>query len=152
MRFEEYTFESILNEAEMLAKKSPVDPVPELANDESLPHRAETMRAHFTLVLNDLMEKFRAMPKEAREGLSEPEMRNRIANALEQGYESLVRAQPSFRHSAELQHDIDDILAFIHEMFDTIREPEKPYPERHQFSGGRIDYRLPDDHPDRRND
>lgn len=152
MRFEEYTYESILNEAEMLAKKNPVDPVPELANHESLPHRAETMRAHFTLVLNELMEKFRAMPKDAREGLTESDMRTRIADALERGYESLVRSQPSFQHSADLQHDIDDILAFIHEVFDTIRKPDTPYPERLQFSGGPIEYRLPADHPDRRND
>lgn len=145
MNYEELTCDSILNEAEELGRQSLTDPIPELSNEESLPYRAETMRFHFTMIVNDLMEKFRALPKEARDGFSEARMRTRIVDALEKGFETLMRSQPSFHHASELQHDLAEVLDFTGDVFRTIREPDNPYPERLQFSGGPIGYRLLDD-------
>jgi hypothetical protein len=143
MNDEECTCDSILNEAEELGRKSLTDPIPELSDEEGLPYRAETIRFHFTMIVNDLMEKFRALPKEAREGYSESQMRTRIVDTLEKGFETLLFSQTSFHHTPELQHDLREIRDFTRDVFRTVREPDQPYPERLQFSGGLIEYRLP---------
>jgi hypothetical protein len=140
---ETMTCDALLNEAEQIGKKALVEPIPEMANEASLPHRAETMRVYFTMHVNDLMDTFGSLPKNARGGQSDPQMRARIVDALEKGFEYLIQAQPSFHHAKGFQHTLSEVLEYSREVFGTIREPHKTYPERLQFTGGQIDYRLP---------
>ena len=139
---ETVTCDALLKNAEYIGKKALVDPIPEMANEAGLPHRAETMRAYFTVHVNDLMDTFESLPKDARGGLSDPQMRARIVDAVEEGFESLIQAQPSFHHAKGLQHTLSDVLEYSREVFQTLRDPHKSYPERLQFTGGQIDYRL----------
>lgn len=56
-----------------------------LLNEAGLPHRAETMRVYFTMHANDLMNTFESLPKDTRGGQSDPQMRARIVDAVEEG-------------------------------------------------------------------
>ena len=143
MNAEKWTCDSILTEAEKLGREAPIDPINEMANPESLPSRGETMRLYFTKLANDLMAKFETFSMEARKGIPEKEMRIRIVNSLEKGFESLMDSQSSYQHTKGLQHEIAEELKFSREVFQTIKDPNKTFPERLQFTGGQIDYRLP---------
>jgi len=145
MYTEKHTCVSIFEEAEQLGKEAPIDPINEMANPESLPARAETMRLYFTKLADDLMAKFETLGVEARGEYPAPKMRNKILNSLETGFESLMNSQSSYNHTKGLQHEISEELKFSREVFQTIREPNKTFPERLQFTGGQIEYRLPDE-------
>lgn len=145
MSNEKLTCDAILNEAEELGRNALIDPINEMANPESLPARAETMRLYFTKLANDLMEKFEMLSIEERGEYSESKMRNKILDSMEKGFESLMASQPSYQHTKGLQHELSEEMIFQREVFRTIREPHKPYPEHLQFEGGQIEYRLPDE-------
>lgn len=143
MNAEKWTCDSILTEAEKLGREAPIDPINEMASPESLPSRGETMRLYFTKLTNDLMTKFETLGMEARGGTSEEKMRKGIVDSLEKGFEALMGLQSSYQHTKGLQHEITEELKFSREVFQTIKEPQKTFPERLQFTGGQIDYRLP---------
>ena len=145
MNTEKLTCNSILEQAEQLGKEAPIDPINEMANPESLPARAETMRLYFTKLVDSLMTKFETLTVEERGEYSDSKMRNKILNALEKGFEDLINSQSSYRHTKGLQHELSEELKFSREVFQTIREPDKTFPERLQFTGGQIGYRLPDE-------
>lgn len=142
METKELMYKSILNDAEQFGKEALVDPIPEIANEESLPHRAETMRVYFTARVQDLMSQFEALPKEIQGGTSYHQMREKIVDSLEKGFETLMHSQPAYHHCKGLQHELSETVALSQEVFQTIRNPHTPYPERLRFEGGRIEYRL----------
>ncbi len=75
----------------------------------------------------------------------EKEMRSRIVDSLEKGFESLMDCQSSYQHTKGLQHEITEELKFSRQVFQTIKEPDRSFPEHLQFTGDQIDYRLPGD-------
>ncbi len=137
---------TLMNEAETLGKNALVDPVPEMSNPESLPHRAETMRAYFMVRIDALMDEFNSLPEEDQEGLSSFRMRELIVESMRKGFLTLILDQPSHKLDRsthhDLSHDPSEMLEFTEEVFQTIRDPHRTFPEHLQFSGGKIHYRL----------